>query len=282
MKKFSLLLLAVLLFAPTGLTAGRIDTLRIHSAQMNRDVDVVVVSPSQPRSPRRQRTIHAERRYPVVYLLHGHGDDAFAYIRHKPSLPHLADSLGLIFVTPTALDSWYLDSPVRADYRYETFMTTTLIDSIDARYPTLARREGRAICGLSMGGHGALFLAFRHPELYVACGSMSGGVDVRPFSRNWGLPGILGDPALNQKAWDENMVVNQIDRIKNGRLSIMIDVGDNDFFRSVNQTLHERLLGRGIGHVFLTRPGSHNWNYFAVALDYQLLFLLKAFRAAGV
>ena len=94
-----------------------------------------------------------------------------------------------------ALNSWYFDSPVLKDFQYESFYTKTLVPYIDAHYRTVASRQGRAITGLSMGGHGALFLAMRHTDLFGACGSMSGGVDIRPFPLNWNIPDVLGEMA---------------------------------------------------------------------------------------
>jgi len=88
----------------------------------------------------------------------------------------MADRYGAIIVTPDGgVDSWYFDSPVDPTYRYETFVTQELIPYIDKLYKTVADRSGRAIAGLSMGGHGALYLAIRHQELFAAAGSMSGG-----------------------------------------------------------------------------------------------------------
>ena len=133
-----------------------------------------------------------------------------------------------------------------------------------------------------MGGHGALFLAFRHKELYGACGSMSGGVDIRPFPRNWELPYDLGEYASHKKDWDAHTVINQIDRIADGDLAITIDCGEDDFFLEVNKSLHERLLGRKISHDFTTRPGGHNPSYWNNSLDYQLLFFKKYFENNGI
>ncbi len=74
--------------------------------------------------------------------------------------------------------SWYFDSPVDSTYRFETFVGTEVPEYMDENYRTIADGRGRAITGLSMGGHGGLFLAFRHADLFSACGSMSGALHV--------------------------------------------------------------------------------------------------------
>lgn len=195
----------------------------------------------------------------------------------KANLPDIADEKGMIFVTPDALNSWYIDSPIRKDLQYETFTSKELIEYIDSHYPTLADRKHRAVTGLSMGGHGALYLAFRHKDVYGACGSMSGGVDFRGFPQNWEIKLTLGEMAHNRKRWDANAAINQIDRIQNHDLDIIIDCGEGDFFIECNKALHERLLGRGIDHDFITRPGGHNPQYWNNSIDYQLLFFQKYF-----
>ena len=103
----------------------------------------------------------------------------------KPELGKIADEKGIIFVCPDGKNSWYWDSPKNPSYRYETFISNELINYIDANYPTVASRDKRAITGLSMGGHGALYNAIRHKDVFGAAGSTSGGVDIRTFSNQW-------------------------------------------------------------------------------------------------
>jgi len=270
----AVLLLGLMIAGPS--TAGRVDTVKVHDVAMNRDVEVVIVSPERADG-------YLPARYPVVYLLHGAGDNARAWVSHKKDLPRIADEKGMIFVTPDALRSWYFDSPVRSDMRFETFVSRTLVTYVDTYYPTKAHRSARAITGLSMGGHGALFLAMRHPDVFGAAGSMSGGVDIRPFPTGWELPNVLGEMEKNREVWDSHTVINQTHRIKNGDLAITIDCGYDDFFFEVNNNLHRKLLDSGIAHDYINRPGGHSWDYWCDAIDFQLVFFDKFFRrnAAG-
>jgi S-formylglutathione hydrolase FrmB len=251
-----------------GLRAAEIDTLWVKSPSMKKDVQVLVISPSV-------KAVGA----PVVYLLHGYSGNAFSWLHTKPELSSIADAKGLIIVCPDGANSWYWDSPIDSLSRYETFVAGELVAYVDSHYPTLADRSGRAITGLSMGGHGALWLSLRHKEVFGAAGSTSGGVDIRLFPRNWEMVKSLGEFETNRERWEEHTVVNQLDRITNGELALIIDCGEDDFFLGVNKDLHDRLLSRKIDHDFITRPGAHNGAYWNNALDYQLLFFTKYFRS---
>src|SRR5690606_41198449 len=90
----------------------------------------------------------------------------------------------LIIVTPSVGPaSYYYDSPMLDSVRYETYIINELIPHIDKSYRTFARKESRAITGLSMGGHGAMLLSAKHPELFIAAGSMSGVMKDRKSTR---------------------------------------------------------------------------------------------------
>ncbi len=264
MKKILLTLLVVACSSFTS--ASVVETLKVHSDVMNRDIPVVVVRPS------------TTAKCPVVYLLHGAFANENKWLEVKPTLPAIADEKQMIFVTPYVLNSWYFDSPVNKEFMYETFITKELIPWIDAHYPTLADRSHRAVTGLSMGGHGALYLSTRHLDLFGAAASMSGGVDIRLFPLNWNLPDVLGEMAANRQSWDEHSVMECVKTLKNGDLAIAFDCGESDFFIEVNRALHARLLSLGIDHDFTTRPGGHTDQYWSNSLDYQLLFFQKFFN----
>ena len=266
---FLLAVLLLLLAAPSF--AARVDTLLVNSPSMNKDVQVIVVTPDAALGKKAVAC-------PVIYLLHGYGGNAKTWIGVKPNLPQIADEKGIIFVCPDGKNSWYWDSPKNPSYRYETFISSELVKYIDEHYKTVADRKGRAITGLSMGGHGAMWNAIRHKDTFGAGGSTSGGVDIQPFPLNWEMAKQLGEFAHNKKSWDEHTVINQIDKIENGDLAIIIDCGESDFFLNVNKDLHNRLLARKINHDFITRPGGHTGKYWKNSIDYQILFFDKFFR----
>ena len=183
----------------------------------------------------------------------------------------------MIFVCPDGENSWYWDSPLDPTSQFETFVSSELPAWVDARYPTIPAREARAIAGLSMGGHGALWTALRHKDLFGAVASVSGGVDIRPFPDSWEMKKQLGEEAGNQERWNRHTVINQVDSLKDGELAIFVDCGYQDFFYDVIMVLHEKLLKQGVGHDFLTRPGAHTAEYWAASLPHQLLFFRAYF-----
>lgn len=268
MKKFGNSFLALLMLGALSVRGAVVDTLAVYSKAMKKNIEVIVITPQSPRSTP----------YPVVYMLHGHGNNARCWITLKPELKDVADRDGLIFVCPDGADSWYWDSPKDSSYRYETFVSAELVAYVDSRYPTVKDRSARAITGLSMGGHGALWLAFRHKDVFGAVGSTSGGVDIRPFPGNWGMSRLLGSESENRDVWEQHTVINQIDRIRNGELAIIVDCGYSDFFFEVNNDFHQKLLKYKINHDFLVRPGAHNGDYWKNSMDYHILFFKKFFR----
>lgn len=270
MKTILFSFLTLLLFVFNGYS-GTVDTLKTYSPEMNKEVYSLVVLPDDYET-------EAAKSYPVLYLLHGHSGNYKDWLSLAPALQDYVDEFQMIVVTPDGgYDSWYLDSPVDESVRYETFMTKTLIGAIDGKYRTLSDRIHRGISGLSMGGHGALYLSIRHPDLYGTATSMSGGVDLRPFPDNWNLKGLLGSIERHTENWEKNSVVNLLEQVENKQFHFFIDIGVDDFFLEVNRNLHEALLDRGIDHDYIERPGGHTWEYWRNALPYHMLFFSRTF-----
>ena len=248
--------------------AAKVDSLKVYSDQMRKDVRIVTITPDAALTG---------KKCPVVYLLHGFGGYEGSWLKIKPNLPDLADHYGFILVCPDGTDSWYWDSPVVKNSHYESFVSQELVKYIDQHYATLPEARYRAITGLSMGGHGALWLAIRHPETFSSCGSMSGGLDIRPFPEKWNMKKYIGTLHQNKNNWDNYTVINQLDKIHPGTLAITIDCGADDFFYHVNCSVHEALLKRKIAHDFTIRPGAHTLEYWNNSIDYHLLFFQKQF-----
>jgi len=139
-------------------------------------------------------------------------------------------------------------------------------------------RDARAITGLSMGGHGALYLAIRHQDIFGAAGSTAGGLDIRPFPHNWDMEDRLGAYSDNKEAWDKHTVMELIHLIKPGNLKLVIDCGTGDFFYDVNVKFHEQLTYMNIPHTFVSMPGKHNFDYWAKSIQLQMAFFDDFFR----
>lgn len=269
MKKLFTVIVIVMAWA-LGSQAAVVDTVLVSTRNLATPMKVAVTVPEH------HDTATA---FPVVYLLHGYGGDYTDWFKHQPRIKDLADDYGIIIVNPDGRNSWYMDSPMDSTLKMETFFVEDLIPFIDNNFPTIPDRTKRAITGLSMGGHGALYLAFRHPDVFGNAGTMSGGVDILPFKNRWSLTPILGDYEQHPDNWENATVINLVDSVEPGKLNIIIDCGTEDFFAEVNENLHKALLDKKIPHDYTSRPGSHSWNYWNNSVLYHLLFFNEAFNA---
>lgn len=269
MKRISILLLLIVF--SNASRAAVVDTVSINSASMKKSIKTVVIKPDTYSA--------GDQRFPVVYLLHGFGGRYNNWITRVPQLKQLADDMQLIIVCPDgAKGSWYFDSPVDSSYRYESFVGTEVPEFIDANYKTIASRKARAITGVSMGGHGGLFLGFRHADRFSACGSMSGALHVTVIRKGYQVEDRLGDTLTNQKYWNEWSVLNVIDQQPTAPLAIMIDCGTEDRVLPMSRLVHEKMIRLKIPHDYTERPGNHDWMYWSNAVQYQLLYFSKHFK----
>jgi len=254
--------------------AGNVDTIQIQSNYLKKATKFVVIQPSN-----QGQQNNTQVRYPVVYLLNGYGGDYGQWPITTPQLKKTADDLKIIFVCPDGgIGSWYFDSPIDSSIRYESYITKELVPYVDANFPTKTDTKSRAITGLSMGGHGALYLAIRHSDLFGAAGSTSGGVDFRPFPNRWDIKKALGEYEHNKERWYEYTVMRQVELLKNKQLALIIDCGIDDFFMPMNRALHEKLLQLKIDHDYIERPGEHNHIYWGSSIDFQILFFHHFFQ----
>ncbi|MBL0144735.1 MAG: esterase family protein [Chitinophagaceae bacterium] len=260
-----------LLFCITVCTfAAKVDTVFIYSQSMHKEIKCVVIKPGGYKK---------KKYFPVVYLLHGYSGDFSNWITKVPQLKKYADDFNMLIVCPDgAFSSWYFDSPIDSTYKYETHVATEVISYIDKKYKTIPDKSKRAITGLSMGGHGAMFLAFRHQDIFGAAGSMSGGVDLKESKNRFDITKRIGDTLTHAKEWHDLTVVNLIENYPNTNLKLIVDCGVNDIFINGNRRLHNKLVALHIAHDYIEREGEHNWNYWSNAVQYQLFFFSKYFN----
>jgi len=269
MRKIILLPLLFILLAPV-FSQAIVDTLKVFSPAMKKEVKSVIILPEN---------YSINKRYPVVYLLHGYSDTYSKWVLTVPSVKELASRFELIIVCPDgAFSSWYVDSPIDPAFQYETYITSELRRYVEKNYSTIENRQGRAITGLSMGGHGALVLAMRNKELFAHAGSMSGVTDIMSLDRNLDLDKRLGKKEEFAERWKQHSAYYLADGLKNGELNLSIECGTGDFLFEANQKFHQKLLDLKIDHDYTIRPGVHNWEYWTNAIQYQLLFFNRVFK----
>ncbi len=285
MKKSQLLLVFCLLVGTLNMNAAKVDTLQIPSIAMSKTYKAAVVLPNS--------YAKSKSNYPVLYLLHGaygHFNDWLSKTPDKMLVHNLADKYNIIIVMPEGETfSFYLDSPVNKGSQFETYITKEVVQKIDQTYRTVADKKGRVISGLSMGGHGAMYLSTKHPELYSAVGSMSGALDmgsiVTPESKERMtklLEPVFGPNGAPQEVYAANAVMNMVDKIKINKLPTIIDCGVDDFLIETNRELHRRLVYAKVPHEYIERPGAHTWEYWENALPTHLLFFQGVLKSNGV
>lgn len=273
-----ILLLSALLLGVFEVTAARADdtalarlgVVKVHSASMNKDIAAAIMLPTSYAGG-------AGRKYPVIYFLDGHSGDGkrLFYDFYKDELMKQSDQFNVIMVAVGGLNTWYFDSPVNPEVKWQQFLIKELIPFVDASYRTIAKREGRAITGLSMGGHGSFFTAFRHPQFFIAAGSTSGGVDFRPWPDNWDIAAMLGKKTEHEKNWDDNVVINNLNALPKTKMAICFDCGVNDFFLEVNRALDKKMTDMKIVHSYEEFPGGHTQDYWGRSLPKHVEFFSK-------
>lgn len=269
--KIRIVFLIVFLSVFTAFSAN-VDTVSTYSPSMDKQIKAVVVTPEG-------YSEKAATKYPVVYMLHGYSGNYKEWVDLVPELQDYADRFKMILVSPDGnYGSWYLDSPEQPDSKFETYISSELVKWIDDHYQTKADKSGRAITGLSMGGHGAFYLAFRHQDVYSQAGSLSGGVDLRPFPLNWDLAKLLGSYAEHPGRWEQNSVINLTHLLTPNSLDLIFSCGTDDFFYQVNENLHEKLLQTNIPHTYVSAPGGHTWEFWKSHVKYHLQFFHENFE----
>lgn len=263
--------LILLLPGTVFVRAATVDTVKIYSEAMKRSYNCVVIQPNKTKKT---------NSYPAVYLLHGYDGWYSNWILRVPELKAYADQFQLIIVCPEGhKSSWYLDSPVDPTMRFETYVGKEVPDYIDQHFPTIKNRLARAISGLSMGGHGALFIALRHFTRFGACGSMSGLMDLYYTRNSYDLAKRIGDTLSHAENWKKYSIINLIESEIPEKLSIIIDCGVEDFTYPGNKALHNKMIKLKIPHEYIERPGNHNWEYWRNAIKYQLFYFANFFQS---
>lgn len=273
MKRISLLLVLAISMS-LCVSAASVDSIAVPSRAMNRTFSCVVIKPN---SYQKSKT----KRYPVVYLLHGYSGWFSNWIIRVPELKDLADREQLLIVCPEGgYSSWYWDSPIDSTMRFETYIGQEVPDQIDQTYRTVADRTGRAITGLSMGGHGGLYLGFRHADRFGACGSMSGVVDLSLSRNKYDIAKRIGDTLSQADNWYRYSAIAAVDQRPSLPLKAIVDCGTEDYLIQGNRNLHEKMMKLGLPHDYIERPGKHDWNYWRNAVPYQLLYFSRYFQEA--
>jgi S-formylglutathione hydrolase FrmB len=274
-----------LLGSPAAQATGRAECVSLPSKILQRTVPYCVLLPP---SYDAEKT----RRYPILYLLHGLGDNEEMLV-HSGGMNLVEDlweqhQLGeLLIVTPAGGASFYINSH-DGKRRYEDFFLEEFVPGVEKRYRAQAGRGTRGLAGISMGGYGALHIAFRHPQLFAAVGAHSAAlIEKMPNisvqnSQQIGRLRVLGDAfgsPFDPAFWNQNDPEAIAHTANLAGLRIYFDCGSEDdygFDRGA-EALDRLLASRHIPHEFHLYPGGHNWSYFAEHLPALLEFEFHVF-----
>src|SRR5579872_4872763 len=270
---------------------SRIDCSALESKILKRPVRYCVYIPSGYNAGAEE---HPARRYPVLYFLHGLGDNEQTLFNSGGWT--LVDDLrkqhkmgDFLIVAPEGRRSFYINS-ADGSVRYSDFFLQEFMPRIESKYHIRGRAD-RAISGISMGGYGALRFAFAHPELFSAASAQSAAlITASPQTLDSAsltgapLPGVLapvfGKP-INVAHWNENstFVLAKTNAAALRKLAIYFNCGqdDNYGFEKGAAALHEELQREGVKHEYHPYPGGHSLTYFLSHFAEVMNFHSKAF-----
>jgi enterochelin esterase-like enzyme len=234
----------------------------------------------------------SERSYPVLYLLHGGGDDQTGWVQFGEVL-RITDkaitdgsATAMIIVMPDANTGQrgYFNS-IKGDWRYEDFFFEELMPFVEKTYRIKSEKRYRAVAGLSMGGGGTFVYALRHPELFssacplsASCGPLSPDEMQRYKTR----PGMQEATDVELETYYKKhsvpeMMRNMPDDQKKA-VNWFIDCGDDDFLYEGNSMVHIEMRKKEIPHEYRVRDGAHNWTYWRESLPVVLSFISDTFH----
>ena len=233
----------------------------------------------------------SDRSYPVLYLLHGGGDDQTGWVQFGEVLnitdKAIADGIAtpMIIVMPdanTGRRGYFND--IKGDWNYEDFFFQELVPYVEKKYRIKGEKRYRAVAGLSMGGGGSFMYALHHPEMFSSACPLSASVgpltlDDARTSITKNNPGIAD--SLIVKYYNRHSALALINNIPDDQKKAVrwyIDDGDDDFLYEGNCLVHIAMRKKEIPHEFRVRDGGHTWTYWRASLPNVLEFVSQAFH----
>lgn len=231
------------------------------------------------------------RSYPVLYLLHGSGDDQSGWVQFG-EVKNITDKAiqegkctAMIIVMPDGNTGQrgYFNSP-KGDWNYEDFFFQEFMPFIEKTYRTRAEKRYRAISGLSMGGGGTFMYALHHPELFSSACPLSaytGSITLEDANDRLKkqYPDIKDEEIVKYLSnLSATELIKNMPEDQKKAVRWYIDCGDDDFLFEGNSLVHIAMRKKEIPHEFRIRDGAHNWTYWREALPTVLEFVSQAFH----
>ncbi|MCX6255605.1 MAG: alpha/beta hydrolase family protein [Bacteroidia bacterium] len=278
---FFILTISSVLMAQTGKVS---DNLTLPSKILKMDREYAIYFPPDYET--------SQRSYPVLYLLHGLGDDQTGWVQFGEVL-NIADkaindgvATPMIIVMPDANTGGpgYVND-AKGTWLYEDFFFQEFMPFIEKTYRIKGEKRYRAVAGLSMGGEGTFIYALHHPELFSSACPLSAATGPKNIEemnnyRLWkGFEGVTdADKESYLKRYSVlNLIGNMPDDQKKA-VRWYIDCGDDDFLYEGNSLVHIAMRKKEIPHEFRIRDGAHNWTYWRASLPEVLKFVSMSFH----
>ena len=289
MKSFYLIFLSFISFSIVfGQNGKVIDELIINSKILKGDRKFAVYLPPDYDS--------SNRSYPVLYLLHGLGDNQSAWIQFGEVL-HTTDkainsgiATSMIIIMPDAgTGQMGYTNAISGKWNYEDFFFEEFMPHVENLYRIRKNKRYRAISGLSMGGGGSFLYALRRPDLFSSAAPLSASIgpqnieqmDDHSYLAYWGYSKSNINKSDFEKFKKKNNSLYLIDQMDQKILNSVrwyIDCGDEDHLYKNNVLMHIKMREKGVKHEFRVRDGGHNWDYWRSALPSVLEFISKKFH----
>lgn len=233
----------------------------------------------------------SKRSYPVLYLLHGAGDDQTGWIQFGEVLRTTDNAIKdgkatpMIIVMPDANTGrrGYFNS-IDGSWRYEDFFFDELIPHVEKKYRIKAEKRYRAVAGLSMGGGGSFMYALHRPELFSSACPLSayvGPLTLEKLKERLDRNKESYTSAQLKDYFEKHNAINLINKMSKEKVSAVrwfIDCGDDDFLYEGNSLVHIAMKKKDVPHEYRVREGRHSWTYWRASLPVVLKFVSDAFH----
>ena len=273
MKKPTLIVLILMFVTCLMAQTGKVsDNLSMQSKILKMDRKYAIYLPPDYET--------SQRSYPVLYLLHGAGDDQTGWVQFGEVLNITDEAIrtniatAMIIVMPDANTGkrGYVND-VKGEWRYEDFFFDEFIPYIEKTYRIKGEKRYRAIAGLSMGGEGTFIYALHHPELFSSACPLSAATGPRSIAELQKYPlwrDVEGISDADKEAYfNRYSVLNLIENIPDDQKRAVrwyIDCGDDDFLYEGNSLVHIAMRKKEIPHEYRVRDGVHSWTYWRASL----------------
>lgn len=284
MRNYLLLLCTLVCLASANAQSGKVfDALTMKSEILKSERKFAVYLPPDYET--------SNRSYPVLYLLHGAGDDQTGWVQFGEVLRITDNAIKegkatpMIIVMPDANTGTrgYFNS-IKGDWRYEDFFFEELMPYVEKKYRIKGEKRFRAIAGLSMGGGGSFMYALRHPELFSSACPLSayiGALSLDDFKQRLKNGNESYEDNLASAYYEKHNALSLIQASSLEDLKSVrwfIDCGDDDFLYEGNSLVHIAMKKKEVPHEYRVREGRHSWTYWRESLPVVLEFVSDAFH----